>query len=65
MELAKQSNNRQTALKYQVDEKQIRNWRLSEDKIRETINNSLGSPQRVHGGGRKVHDTELDAELVA
>ena len=45
-----------TAKEFKVDTKQIRNWRKSEDEIRQlhTSSSRAETRQRLNGGGRKV-----------
>ena len=41
VETAKKSSNRQTAIKYSLDESQVRNWRKNERKIRVTLGHQI------------------------
>ena len=54
IEDVKKSFNRTTALKYNIDEKLVRDWRKNETKIRSTLKNSCQKKKIiVEGGGRQ------------
>ena len=54
-----------TAKEFKVDTKQIRNWRKSEDEIRQlhTSSSRAEKRQRLNGGGRKVAHQALEEKL--
>ena len=54
-----------TAKEFKVDTKQIRNWRKSEDEIRQLHSSTSRAEkrQRLEGGGRKVAHQELEERL--
>ena len=57
------SSNRTLASHFHIDEKQIRQWKKDESKLRSSKEHENGSRKRVEGAGRKPNDPELDEEL--
>lgn len=58
----KVNNNRQAALKFGVDEKRIREWKLQEKALSEDRNSKR---KRLIGGGRKPLSQEIEEKLLA
>jgi hypothetical protein len=53
------------ASKFRVDRKCIREWMKQEDKLKQQVNTAGGGKRtRLQGGGRHVHQPEIDSALA-
>ena len=57
---ANENSNRSAAYHYGLEPNRVKEWKKDIDKIKET----KSSKQRLHGGGRKCTDEELEQELI-
>ena len=65
VEEAKLSNNQTIALKYEVDEKLIRDWKRNEEKIRRTLQNPDAKNKFIcNGGGRPKQVKTEEVQVV-
>ena len=64
-ELALRSSNRETARRYNVDERRVREWRTKIDALADVAQKHGGTKKKIfEGGGRKPTDNDLETDLL-